>query len=118
MHNVILALGSNITDRQLQLQKALTLCKAYVSIGQTPPVIETAAIGVTAPPYANQMARATTTLTLDELTDNLKTIEQQLGRKRGGNLVAIDIDIMQYDNQRLHHNDWDRQYIKTLITHL
>ena len=118
MHNVILALGSNITDRQLKLQKALTLCKAYVSIVQTTPVIETAAIGVTAPPYANQMARATTTLTLDELTDNLKAIEQQLGRKRGGNLVAIDIDIMQYDNQRLHHNDWDRQYIKTLITHL
>lgn len=118
MHNVILALGSNVADSQQQLEKALRLCNPLVSIKQTTPVVVTAAIGITAPPFANQMVRGTTLLPLQELNEKLKDIELQLGRKRSGNIIAIDIDIMQYDEQRLHPDDWDRQYIKTLITHL
>ena len=118
MHNVILALGSNVADSQHQLEKALRLCEPFVSIRQTTPVVVTAAIGITAPPFANQMARGITPLPLQELNEKLKDLEQQLGRKHGGNIIAIDLDIMQYDEQRLHPDDWDRQYIKTLITHL
>ena len=118
MHNLIIALGSNADERLMQLEKALSLCQPFICIRRTSPVLETEAIGITAPPFANQLVSATTSLGLKELNDRLKDTELKLGRKRGGNIIAIDIDILQYDNQRLHEKDWCRQYIKTLITHL
>ena len=70
--------------------------------------------------FVNQMARGATTLSLDELTAFTKYVEESLGRKRPtlSNEIHIDIDIMLYDGKKLHENDWQKNYITTLIKHL
>ena len=50
----------------------------------------------------------------DELTRLTKETEKALGREHGTGMVSIDIDILQYDDIRLHLHDWEQDYIKQL----
>lgn len=71
--------------------------------------------------YLNQLAEGYTGLRLDELNHRLKAIEISFGRtplKRQLGIVPIDIDVLQYDNQRLHERDWQRSYVIKLIGEL
>ncbi len=71
--------------------------------------------------YLNQLAEGNTELTLDQLNQKLKEIENSFGRttlKRQLGIVPIDIDILQYGDMRLHENDWQRPYITMLIGEL
>ena len=119
LHNVLIALGSNTGNRQGNLSEALVKCKDFLQTNRLSPVIETKPIGHTNNPYLNQLFSGTTSLTLEKLLDNTKRIENEMGRDRSnrGN-VAIDIDIILYDQQKLHFTDWERDYIKQLLTQL
>lgn len=71
--------------------------------------------------YLNQLAVGQTDLPLDELNQRLKAIETNLGRtaqKRQLGIVPIDIDILQYKDQRLHERDWQRPYVTRLLDEL
>ena len=63
--------------------------------------------------YMNRLLRAETTLSPALLTTQLKQIEQETQRTKQH--VTIDLDLMQYDNQRYHFDDWQRPYIQNLI---
>ncbi len=63
--------------------------------------------------YMNRLCLATTALSAEELTQALKAIEVACGRTREH--VTIDLDLMLYDEQRHHLNDWSRPYIQRLI---
>ena len=119
LHNVLIALGSNTGNRQGNLSEALVKCKDFIQTNRLSPVIETKTIRHTNNPYLNQLFSGTTSLTLEKLLDNTKRIENEMGRDRSnrGN-VAIDIDIILYDQQKLHFTDWERDYIKQLLTQL
>ena len=119
LHNVLIALGSNTGNRQGNLSEALVKCKDFIQTNRLSPVIETKPIGHTNNPYLNQLFSGTTSLTLEKLLDNTKRIENEMGRDRSnrGNVV-IDIDIMLYDQQKLHITDWERDYLKQLLTQL
>lgn len=119
LHNVLIAIGSNTGNRQGNLSEALVKCKDFIQTNRLSPVIETKPIGHTNNPYLNQLFSGTTSLTLEKLLDNTKRIENEMGRDRSnrGN-VAIDIDIILYDQQKLHFTDWERDYIKQLLTQL
>ena len=68
--------------------------------------------------YLNQLVYATTSLSVDELQSALKNIELCLGRTtedRQKGIVRIDLDLLQYGDQRYHLRDWDRPYIKALL---
>lgn len=119
LHNVLIALGSNTGNRQGNLSEALVKCKDFIQTNKLSPVIETKPIRHTNNPYLNQLFSGTTSLTLEKLLDNTKSIENEMGRDRSnrGN-VAIDIDIMLYDQQKLHITDWERDYLKQLLTQL
>lgn len=120
IHKVILALGSNRADRHSQLERAIRLCSDFVDIERLSNAIDTEPLGIeTNGVFANQMLLATTSLRLDQLNDSLKTVERRLGRNAANrSVIAIDIDIMQYDSLRLHADDWNRQYINILIAQL
>lgn len=120
IHKVILALGSNRADRHSQLERAIRLCSEFVDIERLSNAIDTEPLGIeTNGVFANQMLLATTSLRLDQLNDSLKTVERRLGRNAANrSVIAIDIDIMQYDSLRLHADDWNRQYINILIAQL
>lgn len=117
LHNVFIALGSNTSDRKMMLTKAFEKCKDHVVIDLCSPVIETTSVGGGSAHYLNQMVCGKTSLTIDELTTFTKRLEDELGRDRTQREnVAIDIDIMLYDQQKLHSKDWERDYIKQLLT--
>lgn len=111
-HNVIIALGSNVSKENLALCRPLL--DEYMKVDRASGVITTEAIGIQSAPYANQLLSGTTAETLDSLTRLTKDTESALGRKRGTGFVSIDIDILQYDDVRLHLHDWEREYVKQL----
>ena len=63
--------------------------------------------------YMNRLVRGTTSLHYDELQQLLKSIEASTGRSPHS--VTIDLDLMQYDQQRYHEKDWPRPYIQQLL---
>ena len=69
--------------------------------------------------YLNQLAEGTTMLGMDKLNEKLKEVEQSLDRKHDGSgIVTIDIDLLQYDDERYHLRDWERDYVKNLLPEL
>ncbi len=51
----------------------------------------------------------------------LKRIEQLAGNtldKRNMGVVEADIDLLMYDDVKLHEKDWQRSYIKELVEEL
>lgn len=63
--------------------------------------------------YQNRLVRGLTTLSVEELEQQLKQIEAALHRH--GDKVTIDLDLMAYDAVRYHLRDWPRPYIQLLI---
>ena len=63
--------------------------------------------------YANRLIVGYTSLSADELQEQLKAIEAESCRTK--ECVTIDLDLMQYDDQFYHLNDWPRPYIKKLL---
>lgn len=111
-HRVIIALGSNVSRDYLA--KCMPLLREYVDVDRQSDIITTEAIGMKSPPFANQLLRCTTDLTLDELTRLTKDTEATLEREHGRGVVTIDIDILQYDDTLLHLSDWEHEYVKQL----
>ena len=120
-HHVILTLGSNTNDARLHLENALRKMEGLITMTFSTPCLTTQAEGNAKGTYLNQMLRGTTPLTLEGLTAALKAIEISEGRDetcRKTGQVPLDIDIMQYDSQQLHQRDWQREYIRKLISKL
>ena len=70
-------------------------------------------------PYLNQLCRGTTTFGPNLLGEVLKEIEKRLGRTHNEDgIVTIDLDLLQYDEQRYHLRDWERKYVKDLLNEL
>ncbi len=114
--DVVLALGSNLGDRESILRDALDDLRARpgIELGRVSALVETPALtlhGVdeTAPAYLNAVALARTTLSPDDLLDALHDVERGHGRERGERWGdrTLDIDIVAYG---------DREYSDDRIT--
>jgi 2-amino-4-hydroxy-6-hydroxymethyldihydropteridine diphosphokinase len=71
--------------------------------------------------YLNQLALGVFDGTLTELVTLLKQKETDMGRTdvdRYMGIVEIDLDILRFGLQRLHLTDWDRPYVKQLISEI
>jgi len=102
---VFFGLGSNLGDRELLIEQAVTL------IGRMPvtrvlarsALIETPAEGgADQPPYLNGVLKAGTDLIAPMLHDLTRAIEMQMGRKGKGDGAPrlIDIDLLLYGNEQ------------------
>ena len=107
---ILLALGSNLGERELTLQRARdALAASGVTIVAASSSHETLALMPEgAPPdwnrpYLNQVLQVQTTLAPIELLACVKAIETQLGRQPASRWAPreIDIDILTYDDQVL-----------------
>jgi 2-amino-4-hydroxy-6-hydroxymethyldihydropteridine diphosphokinase len=101
MTRVLLALGSNVGDRDRYLASAReALAKSGVSLVRQSQVAETAPIGVTdQPSFFNQVLEGETNLEPRALLATVKQIERDLGRqpRQRWGPREIDIDILRYD---------------------
>lgn len=118
-HYIIISLASNenqeanMAAARTQLEQLLTEVKFTSAIWTEP--INT----LRKEPYLNQLCKGTTALGEGLLCEVLKELEKRLGRRRNEDgIVTIDLDLLQYDDQRHHLRDWNRIYVKDLINEL
>ena len=81
----------------------------------------TAPVGIESDLFLNCLASGTTSLSYAEARSALKLIESQLGAEpssKAAGIVAIDLDILLFNGRRYHQKDWNRTYIKQLLSEL
>ena len=98
---VYLGLGSNIGDRQENLDKALNFLSQRLRMGKISSVYDTEPVGNTEQPrFLNLVCQVYTRLEPAGLLSLAKGIESKLGRTGKSNAPrTIDIDILLYDEQ-------------------
>jgi len=111
-HRAVIALGSNLGNRDFYLNMALCLIGWEVGkVLQRSSVIETPSWGFDSDPFLNQVVVVETELEPIALLDVLQDIERRLGRTEKSSVVdskpvyharTIDLDILDYDRMRYH----------------
>lgn len=118
MNMIILALGSN-RNRRKNIRQAQQFLRNLLPDIIFTKTIKTDAIGSNTPLpfFYNCMAKATTSLPLAELQQQLRNIETTMGDSHESHqkgIVVIDIDLLAYGSQQFKADDWKRSYIKEL----
>lgn len=114
IHHFIIALGSNTMQEEniaLAKDRLLTLLGDDLMFSDD---LRTMPIGIDSDVFINGICTGSTHMSLEELTAALKDIERSMGRKKG-NEVTIDLDVLQYDNEKLRPGDWERDYVGQLL---
>ncbi|HEY2556999.1 MAG TPA: 2-amino-4-hydroxy-6-hydroxymethyldihydropteridine diphosphokinase [Diaminobutyricibacter sp.] len=124
----VLALGSNLGDREATIRAAVADLDASdgIRVEQLSPIVETPALKLTgvdhsAPAYLNAVVVVSTVLGPHDLLDAVNAVEQQHGRvrdERWGDRT-LDIDIVDYDGRELdderltlpHPRAWERGFV-------
>jgi 2-amino-4-hydroxy-6-hydroxymethyldihydropteridine diphosphokinase len=102
MVTVYLGLGSNMGDREDNLDRALALLSQRLRVGKVSSVYDTEPIGnINQPRFLNLVCQVYTGLAPTELLTLAKGIESKLGRTfhKSNDPRPIDIDILFYDDQ-------------------
>lgn len=101
---IILALGSNLGDREASLSAAIRELRAFLSVNALSRVYETAPMYVTdQPAFLNMALTAETELAPLDLLDRVKALETRIGRVPSviNGPRAIDIDILFHGDTRM-----------------
>jgi 2-amino-4-hydroxy-6-hydroxymethyldihydropteridine diphosphokinase len=98
---VYLGLGSNLGNRQENLDQALKLLALRMRLGKVSSIYDTEPIGnVNQPRFLNLACEVFTRLSPEGLLALVKGIEQKMGRySRSGEPRIIDIDILLYGDK-------------------
>lgn len=119
MHRIILSIGTNFNrESNAKLVKEI-ISEAFHKV-QFSEELLTNPVGdvLSDKKYLNFLACGFTEDESEQIVAKTKQMETQCGnteflRKEGK--IAMDIDLLKYDNQRFHENDWSRDYVKKLI---
>ena len=98
---VYLGLGSNLGDRQANLDRALEFLSQRLRMGKVSSIYDTEPLGDSSQPrFLNMVCQAFTRLEPAALLALAKGIERKLGRVgKSGTPRTIDIDSLLYDDQ-------------------
>ena len=125
-HHIIISLASNI-NHEANMQAARTQLTQLLTEAHFTSAIYTEPVGNgqwpivngQCPKYLNQLCEGTTAYGFNLLNEVLKETEKRLGRTHNEDgIVTIDLDLLEYDGERYHLRDWDRNYVKDLINEL
>lgn len=115
--DIIISLGSN-SDAKENIDFAKR--KLYIILGEETIFTKemwTDPIGMDSDKFINCLCFSKTTHTLPQLQKAFKKIEKQRFRSRKNDLqnkITLDIDILQYGDEKHHLQDWKRDYVKKL----
>ena len=112
MASILIALGSNYQQNAHIQWASQRLCTLFSEVSFTP-VLWTPDIHGHCTWYMNRLIYAETALSPTQLIDLLKQTEQETHRTKEH--VTIDLDLMQYNKDRYHLDDWKRSYITRLL---
>ncbi len=105
---VYLCLGSNMGNRQRNLDQAIDLLSKRLKMGQISSIYDTEPVGnVDQPRFLNLVCQVFTRLAPEDLLQLAKGFEMKLGRSRDSSNVPrpIDIDILFYGDQTYKSKD-------------
>ncbi|MDE6647678.1 MAG: 2-amino-4-hydroxy-6-hydroxymethyldihydropteridine diphosphokinase [Prevotella sp.] len=111
-HAVLISIGSN-SRQSAHVQWASQRLSLLLGSVRLSRVIWTRDVKGTGAFYMNRLVSGTTTLSVVQIEQKLKELEAATGRREG--TVTLDLDLMQYDDERRHLRDWPRPYIQQLI---
>lgn len=121
MHEVIIALGSN-TNAATTIKSAIAALADIITNIQPTQLLENESVDFIFPcTFANALVKGLTTLSADQLETELKILEKRFGRTKDNDqkgCILLDLDLLMYDKQKHHINDWNREYIQLLIKEL
>ncbi|OZM55820.1 2-amino-4-hydroxy-6-hydroxymethyldihydropteridine diphosphokinase [Lottiidibacillus patelloidae] len=101
-----ISLGTNIGNRELNLQKAISLLQAdaKIQVGNISSIYETDPVGYTEQArFLNMVAEINTSYTASELIKKTMEVEASLGRQRTVHWGprTIDLDILLYNQDKI-----------------
>lgn len=119
MHRIILSIGTNFNrESNAKLVKGI-ISEAFHKV-QFSEELLTEPVGdvLSDKKFLNFLACGFTEYEPEQIVAKTKQMETQCGnteflRKEGK--IAMDIDLLKYDDQRFHESDWSRDYVKKLI---
>ena len=121
MHSCIISLAANF-EAEKNLPEARMCLEQILTFTHYTDAVWTEPIGCKLKNlYLNQLVKASTTLSYEDLRSCLKDIELQMGRtseEREKGIVRLDLDILAFDDERHHLADWERHYVKNLLPQL
>ena len=100
---VILALGSN-DSQENSIVKAKKRLETLFDDIRFSPAIWTKPVGIVSADFLNCMAVATTQTDYSQIRASFQHI------------VKMDIDVLLFGKQKMHEKDWERPYIKQLMS--
>lgn len=113
---VTIMLGSNTGDRKANLDNAVKALSGHVDRIAVTRDIDNPDFTGRGPDYLNRLLTGTTTLPLPGLKAALKETETVLGRDRATpRLVAIDIDIVVYDDEIVKPSEYTSPPCQALL---
>lgn len=114
-HSVLVCLGSNAEDATERLDAMMSTFRSWWSGVECTTQLRNPACGMPAgvPEYSNQLVRFQTNMSYDEVKTLTKKAETFCGRTRS---CIVDADILAYDDCHYHEKDWERPYVKKLLT--
>ena len=104
MTDILLGLGSNV-DREKSIQHALTALEATFGKIKISPTFESEAVGFNGENFYNLVVKANTDLSLPEVMDVYRQIEDECGRDRSGPKFGprtLDIDLLTFGDLVCH----------------
>ena len=118
-HEIIISIASN-ENQEANLAKARELLKTIIPELTFTHELWTEPVNTTRKSmYLNQLCKGATELGPNLLSEVLKETERRLGRRHNEDgIVVIDLDLLQYDKERFHIKDWERNYVKDLMKEL
>lgn len=123
MHKIILSIGSNYN-----MVGNISKAKKLISNEFTNVVFTNSLLtepygnsDIHTENYINLLVYVTTYMQLEDLSKVIKEIEYKCGdtrQLRTEGKVAMDIDLLLYDNTHYHVKDWERDYVIKLLKEL
>jgi len=101
-YSVVIALGSNLGDRRVNLRRAVDALRRVISVVRVSSIIETEPVDAPPPKFLNMVVVGHTRLSPEKVLDRLLEIEKRLGRRRTTRNAprVIDIDLILHSAHR------------------
>jgi len=117
-NNVLISIASN-HEAQQHLAQGIAMLREHIhQMELTQELWTTPVNSLSSQQYLNQLVRGTTLHDEGTLNRLLKEIEYCCGRRpedKTTGRVVLDLDILAFNGQRRHLNDWNREYVKRLL---
>ncbi|WP_288318856.1 2-amino-4-hydroxy-6-hydroxymethyldihydropteridine diphosphokinase [Xylanibacter caecicola] len=120
MNNIIISLGSN-TDQARNIMLAVKMIGEMFPFAEFTEALWTEPVGLKSEKFLNCLCHIKSFDDMAAVESNLKYIERCIGRTAENSMkgiIAIDIDILKFNDTKLHTGDWQRDYIQKLIKNI